>query len=50
MKNERGDLVCLYRACQTAVTDGGFFTDTGVNERGEIEWQSENDNEIETVS
>ena len=26
-----------YRTCQTAITDGGLFTDTGVNERGENE-------------
>jgi len=30
-----GDLECPYKACQAAVTDGGLFTDTGENERGE---------------
>jgi len=30
--------------------DGGFFTDTGVNERGENERQGENDCDIKTVS
>jgi len=38
-----GDLECLYMACQAAITDGGLFTDTGVDERGENERQSEND-------
>jgi len=32
-----GDLECLYKACQA----GGLFKDTGVNERGENERQSE---------
>ena len=45
-ENEWGDLECLYKACQAAITDGGFFTDTGVNERSENEWQSENDDEM----
>jgi len=40
---------CL-KPCQAAITDGGLFTDTGVNERGENERQSENDNEMKTVS
>jgi len=31
-----GDLECLYRTCQTAIT-GGFFTETGVNKPGENE-------------
>ena len=29
-----GDLECLCKACQAAVTNIGFFRDTGVNERG----------------
>jgi len=37
-----GDLECFYKACQAAITDGGLFTDTGVDERGENERQSEN--------
>ena len=45
-ENEWGDLECLYKACQAAITNGGFFTDTGVYERGEDEWQSDNDNEM----
>jgi len=36
-ENEWGDLKCLYKACQTAITDGGLFTETGVHERGENE-------------
>ena len=36
-KNEWGDLECLYKACQAAITDEGFFTDTGMGERGENE-------------
>jgi len=24
-----GDLECLHKACQAAITDGGLFTDTG---------------------
>jgi len=40
-KDEWGDVECLYKACQSA--DGGLklFTDTGVDERGENERQSE---------
>jgi len=41
-----GDLECPYRlkskACQSAMTDGGLFTDTSVHERGENERQGEN--------
>ena len=36
-ENESGDLERLYKAGQAATTDGGFFTDTGVDERGENE-------------
>jgi len=32
-----GDLECLHKACQAAITDGGLFTDTGVDERCENE-------------
>jgi len=42
-EEEWGDLECLYKANQAAITDGGLFTDTGVHERGENEQQSEND-------
>jgi len=49
-EDEWGDLECLYKACQADITDGGLFTDTGVNERGENERQSENDSEMKTVS
>jgi len=51
-----GDLDCLYKACQAANTDGGLFTDTGVNERGGVnEWgkterPSDNDSEMKTVN
>jgi len=36
-EDEWGDLECLYKACQAPITDGGLFTDTGVDERGENE-------------
>jgi len=45
-----GDLECLYKACQAAITDGGFFTDTCVDERCENERMGENDCEMKTVS
>jgi len=32
-EDELGDLKWLYKACHTAITDGGLFTDTGVHER-----------------
>jgi len=44
------DLECMYKACQAARTDGGLFTDSGEDERGENERQSENDLEMKTVS
>jgi len=31
------DLECLHKACQAAITDGGLFTDTGVDERKEMD-------------
>jgi len=40
-EDEWGDLECLHKACQAAITAEGF--DTGVNERGENERKSEND-------
>jgi len=43
------DFECLYKACQAAIIDGGLFTDTGVDERGENKRQSENDCEMKTV-
>jgi len=49
-EDQRGDLECMYKACQAAITDGGLFTDTGVEERGENKRQSENDCEMKTVS
>jgi len=33
-EDEWGDLECLYKACQSAITDGGLFKDTGVDNRG----------------
>jgi len=42
-EDQWGDLECLYKACQAARTNGGLFRDTGEDERGENEWQSEND-------
>jgi len=44
------DLECLHKACQAAITDGGLFTDTGVDERCENERRGEKDCEIKTVS
>jgi len=29
-EDESGDLECVYKACQAAITDGGLFTDTGL--------------------
>jgi len=49
-EDEWWDLECLYEACQAAITDGGLFRDTDVDERGENERQSENDCEMKTVS
>ena len=37
MKMSGVDSECLFKACQAAITDGGLFTDTGINERGENE-------------
>jgi len=45
-----GDLECQYKACQAARTDGGQFTDTGVDEQGENERHSENDYEMKTLA
>jgi len=45
-----GDLESMYKVCQSAITDVGLFTDTGVDERGENERQSENDYDIKIVS
>jgi len=39
--------VPVYKACQSAITDGGLFRDTGVDERGENERQSKNDCDME---
>jgi len=49
-EDEWGDLECLYITCQAVKTDGGLFADTGVDERGENERQSENDSDMKTVS
>jgi len=43
-KDQWGDLECLHKACQAAITDGGLFTDTVVDER------CKNDCEMKTVS
>ena len=50
-EDEWGDLKCLYEAGQAAITDSsGLFTGSDIawriNERGENEWQNENDNEM----
>jgi len=31
-EDEWGDLECLYKTCQTAITDGGLFPDDGIYE------------------
>jgi len=53
-EDEWGDLECLYLYTgtlnQAVTTDGGLFTDTGINERGENERQSETDGEMRAVS
>jgi len=49
-EDQWGDLECLHKACQAAITDGGLFTDIGVDERCENERQGENDCEMKTVS
>jgi len=49
-EDQWGDLECLHKACQAAITDGGLFTDTGVDERCENERQGENDCDMKTVS
>jgi len=41
--------IVQHKACR-AITDGGLFTDTGVNERGKNDRQNENDIEMKTVS
>jgi len=35
-EDQWGDLECPHKACQAAITDGGLFTDTGVDERCEF--------------
>jgi len=36
-EDQWGDLECLYKACQAAITEGGLFTDTEEDERDENE-------------
>ena len=48
--NEWADQEYPYKTCQTAITDEPFFSDTGVNVRGENEWPSKNGYEMTTVS
>jgi len=45
-EDQWGDLECLHKVCQAAITDGGLFTDTGVDERCGNERQGENDCEM----
>jgi len=49
MSDEWGDLKCLYKACQAAITDGGLFTDTVINERDESEWHNVNESESQVL-
>jgi len=49
-EDQGGDLECLHKACPSAITDGGLFTDTDVDERCENERQGENDCEMKTVA
>jgi len=45
------DLECLYKACQTAITVGGLFADTGINQWADDEWdKGENGNEMRNLS
>jgi len=37
-EDEWGDLECMYKACQVAITDGGLIRDNGVDERIENDW------------
>jgi len=46
-EDQWGDLECLHKACQAAIT---AITDTGVDERCENERRGENDCEMKTVS
>jgi len=43
-EDEWDDLECPYKACQTAKTVGGFFTDTGINEWDRLNEVMMNDN------
>jgi len=51
-ENQWGDLECLRNSIKPAkqLTDGGLFTDTGVDERCENERQGENDCEMKTIA
>jgi len=50
-EDQWGYLECLHKAsCQAAITDGGLLTDSGVDERGDNERESEHDCEMKTVS
>ena len=49
-EDERGDLKCPNKVCQTDTTDGGLFTDAGINERGDDEQHIENDNSMRIMS
>jgi len=49
-EDQWGYLECLHKAWQAALTDGGLFTDTGIDERCENERQGENDYKMKTVS
>jgi len=49
-EDQWGDLECLHKACQAAITDGSLFTYTGVDERCGNERQGETDCELKTVS
>jgi len=51
MKEDQwGDLECLHKACQAAITGGGLITDTGVDERCGNERQGENDSEMKPLA
>jgi len=49
-KDKLGDLKCLHKACQSAITDGRLFRDTGVDEEVKMNDRVKNDCEMKTVS
>jgi len=48
-EDEWGDLECLYKDYRTALTVGGLFTDTGVDDEVMMNSNGESDNEMRHV-